>query len=164
MYNDGSDRRKRQVPLSVVYPCDPSWTGERHELFDHFSEVGRALVSILPAIPDALRPVFRMVLSHVNGPSSAFKDAPGDRKLRKGVILLHGITGPRWQYVSLAEELAEHGFVVVMPEHPFDTSCTVLPDGNVLYALGRPPMDGEFGIPYDVWKSHLREVFFTQKP
>ena len=114
-------------------------------------------MSILPAIPDALRPVFRMVLSHVNGPSSAFKDAPGDRKLRKVVILLHGITGPRWQYVSLAEELAEHGFVVVMPEHPFDTSCTVLPDGNVLYALGRPPMDGEFGLPYDVWKSHLRQ-------
>lgn len=59
--------------------------------------------------------------------------------------------------MSLAESLAEAGFVVVLPEHPFDTACCVLPGGNALYALGRPPQDNDFGPKWDEWQGHLQQ-------
>jgi predicted dienelactone hydrolase len=81
-----------------------------------FNEVSQALVQILPAIPDPLRPLFSGVLKHINGPSSAYADVKADGKRRPLVLLLHGLTGPRWAYTSLAELLAEHGFIVVALE------------------------------------------------
>ena len=112
-YHDGRDHRKRQVPISILYPCEASTpaTAERHVLFDNFSQVGQALCDVLPAIPDQLRPVMRLVLSHVQGPSSAFKEARGDGTDRKVVILLHGITGPRWQVIVCLFGVALYGCI-----------------------------------------------------
>ncbi len=128
------------------------------------------------------------MLSHINGPSSALKNAPkaADGAKRPLVLLLHGITGPRWQYVSLAERLAESGFIVVAPEHPFDTACSVVQklkkkrelvyfvdlflflflfffskqyeDGTTcLYKLGVPPKDDVFAEEWERWNGYLKE-------
>ena len=67
------DNRPRRINLSFFYPCVHRASLERHELFDHFSVVGRALVSVLPAVPDRARWILRLLLRHVNGPSSAYK-------------------------------------------------------------------------------------------
>ena len=34
------------------------------------------------------------------------------------IVISHGFSSDRWAYVSLAEHLASHGFVVAVPEHP----------------------------------------------
>lgn len=157
-----SSSRPRPIPLSVLYPAaagpsSPSLT-LLAPLFDHFDVVGTALVNVLPAIPDWLRPVIRGLLGHVNGPSSALADAPADGQVRRLVVLLHGITGPRWQYISLAEHLSEHGFVVLLPEHPFDTACCVVPgQPPLLYNLGRPPADDDYGPAWSEWHGYLEQ-------
>ncbi len=155
---DARDPRKRRVNASLFYPA--KWVSGLvlHELFDDFAVVGKALAGVLPAIPNGMRWLFRVVLWHVNGPSSAYKDAPVAAKGKLPLVLvLHGITGPRWQYVTLCERLAESGMLVVAPEHPFDTACSVYSDGEVLYSLGRPPDDDDFEANWTKWNGYLQE-------
>ncbi len=44
--------------------------------------------------------------------------------------------------MSLAELLAEAGYVVAAVEHPFDTACCICYPGEapIVYRLGRPPL------------------------
>lgn len=167
------DRRPRRVNVSVWYPCKASSSRPRHVLFDHFDVIGASLVNVLPAIPDPLRPVFRMVLAHINGPSSALQDAVPVDSPAPLCLILHGLTGPRWQNTSLAEAFAEKGWVVVAPEHPNDTACAVYDGQNeweadgtkvtdatpetVLYSLGRPPADDQWGDDWNQWNSYLQQ-------
>jgi pimeloyl-ACP methyl ester carboxylesterase len=175
------NKRHRRVNVSLWYPC-AAGNYEYHELFDNFDVVGSALVKVLPAIPDRLRFLFGLMLSHINGPSSALKDAPKakDEAKRPVVILLHGLTGPRWQYVSLAERLAESGYLVFAPEHPYDTACSVVrqkslccrrflfycftnrieqyEDGTTcLFNLGPPPTDDVFAEEWKKWNGFLQD-------
>lgn len=74
------------------------------------------------------------------------------------VILLHGLTGPKFQYCSLAEKLSENGYVVVAPEHAFDTSCLIYPEGKpVIYKLGAPPKDTDFMLEFEKWTGYLTQ-------
>lgn len=155
---DPTDTRTRRVCVSTWFPCEPQSNGRTAELFDGFDVVGAALVKILPAVPSWLR-FFTM---HINGPSSALANATPVADAKPLVVLLHGLTGPRWQYVSLAELLAENGFVVAAVEHPFDTACCLsYPPGQKqpTYALGRPPIDRPAQSPaeWERWHGHLRE-------
>lgn len=157
---DEKDKRGRRIVCSLFYPClvPSAGGGKMAELYDEFSKVGDALIQVLPAVPNFMR-VFS---KHVNGPSSAWLNAPIAGKRLPLVILLHGITGPRWQYVSLAERLAEDGFLVAAIEHPFDTACCLCYDdgsGPVLYALGRPPTDrpSETATEWHRWHRFLKE-------
>jgi hypothetical protein len=47
------------------------------------------------------------------------------------IIISHGITSMRQIHTSLAEKLASHGYVVMVPDHSYDANLTIFPDGSV---------------------------------
>jgi len=47
------------------------------------------------------------------------------------IIISHGITSMRQIHTSLAEKLANHGYVVMVPDHSYDANLTIFPDGSV---------------------------------
>ena len=47
------------------------------------------------------------------------------------IIISHGITSMRQIHTSLAEKLANHGYVVIVPDHSYDANLTIFPDGSV---------------------------------
>lgn len=46
------------------------------------------------------------------------------------VVFSHGITGSRFLHQNLFEYLASHGYVVVAPDHSYDSNLTVFPSGR----------------------------------
>ncbi|HEY7544867.1 MAG TPA: hypothetical protein VID27_08295 [Blastocatellia bacterium] len=48
-----------------------------------------------------------------------------------------GLAASRCQYTTLAEELASHGFIVAVIDHPYN-GAMALPDGRILSALSDP--------------------------
>ena len=48
------------------------------------------------------------------------------------VLLSHGLGGTSFEYTSLIEELASHGYVVVAIEHTYTASAVTFPDGRVI--------------------------------
>ena len=46
------------------------------------------------------------------------------------VVFSHGITGSRFLHQNLFEYLASHGYVVIAPDHSYDSNLTVFPDGR----------------------------------
>jgi hypothetical protein len=47
------------------------------------------------------------------------------------IIISHGITGMRQIHTSLAEKLANNGYVVIAMDHSYDANITIFPDGSV---------------------------------
>ena len=47
------------------------------------------------------------------------------------IIISHGITSMRQIHTSLAEKLANHGYVVIVPDHSYDANLAIFPDGSV---------------------------------
>ena len=47
------------------------------------------------------------------------------------IIVSHGITGMRQIHTSLAEKLANNGFVVIAPDHSYDANIAIFPDGTI---------------------------------
>ncbi len=48
------------------------------------------------------------------------------------IVFRSGIGAQALDYTTLAEDLANHGYVVVGADAPYSTSIVVLPDGSVI--------------------------------
>jgi predicted dienelactone hydrolase len=46
------------------------------------------------------------------------------------VLFSHGLGETRYSYVSILEDLASHGFIVVAIDHTYSNRMTVFPDGR----------------------------------
>lgn len=69
---------------------------------------------------------------------NAFRDAPAVAGPWPLVAFSHGNAGIRWQSIFLTEHLAEHGFVVVAPDHNFNTFLDYDDTKTVQVLLERP--------------------------
>ena len=49
------------------------------------------------------------------------------------VIFSSGIGALAFQYTTLVEDLASHGYIVVGADRPYSTSVVVMPDGRVIH-------------------------------
>ena len=47
------------------------------------------------------------------------------------LIFSHGITGSRHLHQVLFEYLASRGYVVISPDHSYDSNLTIFPDGRI---------------------------------
>ena len=71
-------------------------------------------------------------LSKVHAHSIGNADVSLQQRTYPVVIMRAGASSEVWNYSTLAEDLASHGYVVVGFDAPYRTSVVVLPDGRVM--------------------------------
>ena len=71
-------------------------------------------------------------LAKVHGHSSRDSDVSPQPRSYPVVIMRAGASAEVWNYSTLAEDLASHGYVVVGFDAPYRTSIVVFPDGRVM--------------------------------
>ncbi len=79
-----------------------------------------------------------------NVTTHAFVDAPiaTEKAMYPIILFSHGLLGPSSEmYVSLIENLASHGYVVVAIDHPYLNWLTQLPDGTIASSI---PLSAQF--------------------
>ena len=71
-------------------------------------------------------------LSKVHAPSIRSSDVSPQQRSYPVVIMRAGASAEVWNYSTLAEDLASHGYVVVGFDAPYRTNVVVFPDGRVM--------------------------------
>ncbi len=67
--------------------------------------------------------------------------ADGKTKKWPLIVFSHGFNGLRSQSTVLMEELASHGYLILAPQHSYDSAVTVFPSGRKLEPKAKPPKD-----------------------
>src|SRR5437867_5666217 len=71
-------------------------------------------------------------LSRVHAHAMRNSDVSPQQRSYPVVLIRAGASAAVWNYSTLAEDLASHGYVVVGFDAPYRTSVVVLPDGRVM--------------------------------
>ncbi len=124
----------RELMVSLFYPA-ASATGPKKQFMSEaeakavFDEAG------IKGIPPS-------VLTTVH--TDAIVDAkPAGRDL-PAVVLSPGFKRPRAELTSLSEDLASHGYLVVLVDHTYENVATTFPDGRVTGCAACGSYDPEF--------------------
>jgi len=111
----------RELMVSLFYPAVPG-NGPKKQFMSEaeakavFDEAG--IKGIPPSVMTAVR-------------TDAVVDAqPAGRSL-PAVVLSPGFKRPRAELTSLSEDLASHGYLVVLVDHTYENVATTFPDGRV---------------------------------
>jgi predicted dienelactone hydrolase len=73
----------------------------------------------------------------IDQPTGSYRDAPLHPDAAKMPVLVfsHGFFSNRFQNWTQADYLASHGYIVVSPDHPCNSTATLTPDSVVLFSL-----------------------------
>ena len=125
---------KRELLVWIWYPAA---AGQPATIDDYLPAQVRA-----PALPASGPLVFRVLsrgfglltrdLSKVHGHSFRNADVSPQQRSYPVVIMRAGASLEVWNYSTLAEDLASHGYVVVGLDAPYRTGVVVFPDGRVM--------------------------------
>jgi hypothetical protein len=129
--SDKSDAR-RQVMVYVWYPIDPQETKGRvtAPYLPGFDELKSNLSD--DDIADMFRPAV-YVGSASLPQTDVFENAP----MRKGkgtfplLLFSHGWRNPTFLYTAEIQDIVSHGYIVAAIDHPYDTTYTQFPDGQL---------------------------------
>lgn len=118
---------ERELLLWIWYPAEAGPSAATNDYLPPFlrTEVERARSS--PIIKLLTRDLSKV---HTNSLRNASL-SPRERSYPV-VILRAGASAPVWNYSTLAEDLASHGYVVVGFDAPYRTGIVVFPDGRVM--------------------------------
>ncbi|PYS61937.1 MAG: family membership [Acidobacteria bacterium] len=125
---------KRELLVWIWYPAA---AGQPATIDDYLPAQVRA-----PALPASGPLVFRVLsrvfglltrdLSKVHGHSFRNADVSPQQRSYPVVIMRAGASLEVWNYSTLGEDLASHGYVVVGLDAPYRTGVVVFPDGRVM--------------------------------
>ena len=126
---------KRELLVWIWYPATAGPSGATMD--DYLPAQVRA-----PAPPASGPLIFRLLsqafglltrdLSKVHGHSARDPDVSPRQRSYPVVIMRAGASLEVWNYSTLAEDLASHGYVVVGFDAPYRTGVVVFPDGRVV--------------------------------
>jgi len=126
---------KRELLVWIWYPAAGGPSGAAVD--DYLPAQMRA-----PALPASGQLIFRLLsrvfglltrdLSKVHGHSLRNADVSSQQRSYAVVIMRAGASLEVWNYSTLAEDLASHGYVVVGFDAPYRTGVVVFPDGRVM--------------------------------
>lgn len=130
-YDWADERSGHELLAWIWYPAQPSPSAAPDGYLPHevLSPVQRMRSGIMGALTRDL--------ARVHGYS--FRDAPlaAARRTYPVVLLRAGASSEVWNYSSLAEDLASHGYIVAGIDAPYRTGVVVFPDGRVAERLPR---------------------------
>jgi predicted dienelactone hydrolase len=84
------------------------------------------------AAPGGLMRLVTRDLAKAHGHSTRDADLSPHERSYPVVIMRGGASSPVWNYSTLAEDLASHGYVVVGFDAPYRTGAVAFPDGRVM--------------------------------
>jgi dienelactone hydrolase len=115
---------KRELLVWIWYP---STAGQSVATDDYVPARTRAAVG-----PTGLFKLLTRDLSKVHGHSTRDSDVSPQMRTYPVVIMRGGASLEVWNYSTLAEDLASHGYVVVGFDAPYRTLSVAFPDGRVM--------------------------------
>jgi dienelactone hydrolase len=118
---------KRQLLAWMWYPAA---AGQSAAVDDYVPTQMR-----VAAEPGGLVGLLMRDLSKVHGHSLRDSNVSPEQRSYPVVILRAGASAEVWNYSTLAEDLASHGYVVVGFDAPYRTFSVVFPDGRVMKRL-----------------------------
>jgi dienelactone hydrolase len=121
---------KRELLVWIWYPAP---AGQSQTLDDYLPAPIRSSIERY-AIPPIFK-LFSRDLSNVRAHGIWNASLSPQQPSFPVVILRAGASSEVWNYSSLAEDLASHGYVVVGFDAPYRTSIVVFPDGRVIRRL-----------------------------
>lgn len=113
----------RELVVQVWYPAE-SIAGKPIPYIDNLKLRSKALGGA-GDIPGFLVEHIDLVKTH------SYLNAPAVADQFPFMIMSHGITGFRQFHTALIEELASHGYIIAAPDHSYDCSLSVFPDGHI---------------------------------
>jgi predicted dienelactone hydrolase len=121
---------KRELPVWIWYPTDPSAKGEPAPYLPRAWRQARKPDSAIEAF---LASLLTQDLAHVHG--HAQHHVPiSPQQPRYPVLVIQPGLGPLLSdYTTLAEELASHGYIVVGSTPPYSASVVVFNDGRIVH-------------------------------
>jgi dienelactone hydrolase len=118
---------KRELLVWIWYP---SAAGQSAAIDDYLPAPSRAAVE--RASGPLISKFLTRDLSKVHGHSTRDSDVSPQQRSYPVVIMRAGASLEVWNYSTLAEDLASHGYVVVGFDAPYRTFTVVFPDGRVM--------------------------------
>jgi dienelactone hydrolase len=116
---------KRELLVWIWYPSAP---GRSVAMDDYVPGQMRAAAGP----PGGLLGLLTRDVSKVHGHSIRNADVAPQQRSYPVVIVRAGASSEVWNYSTLAEDLASHGYVVVGFDAPYRTFAVVFPDGRVI--------------------------------
>jgi predicted dienelactone hydrolase len=124
---------QRRIMVFVWYPTDRKATQEM-KAAPYLPDFDKILPKLSPGdIRDMFRPSrFRGIdlLPQTDVVENA-PIAPGKQQFPL-LLFSHGWGNPTFLYTAELEDIVSHGYIVVAVDHPYDTTYTIFPDGNVI--------------------------------
>ena len=116
----------RQIMVQTWYPAKSVENLKKSKYMDHMELRSKTLASA-GKIPSFLPRHLDLVKtnSYINAPCSNQKEK------FPTLIFSHGLSGSRHLHQTLFEHLASLGYIVVAPDHSFDSNLTIFPNGKV---------------------------------
>ena len=118
---------KRELLVWIWYPTTP---GESSAVVDDY--VPAAVAAAVQRIRTGIFGFLTKDVTKVHAHSLRKARVSTQQQLYPVLILRGGASSEVWNYSTLAEDLASHGYVVVGLDAPYRTGVVVFPDGRVL--------------------------------
>ncbi|MEU4745534.1 alpha/beta hydrolase [Actinosynnema sp. NPDC023658] len=127
----------RELMVSLFYPAASARGPKKQYMTPVESSAVLEEAGLTTVPPDALAAV------RTNAVVDA-RPLPGRKHSRPLVVLSPGFKRPRATLSTLAEDLASHGYVVVVVDHTYENVATTFPDGRVAPCAACGNHDPEF--------------------
>ncbi|CAH8770595.1 alpha/beta hydrolase family protein [Paenibacillus dendritiformis] len=120
----------RELVVQIWYPAVPA---DRQETGHLFPESEDSFNRMMSSFAEKMHvPAFVLdYWKYIRTNSYVEADPRQDAAPYPVVILSHGMGTSRLLHTSQAEQLASHGYMVVAPDHTYNTMATAFPDGRV---------------------------------
>ncbi len=143
-----NEEKAREIPITVWYPADRSTLQETD--VEHYPDSLGECISLVFGLPKGLFRHVSRVKTHM------FKNAPVAKKRPNYPVLLFspGIRSTRYQSLTLVEELASQGYIVVGMDHPYTSARVSLADGSHAAYVHEP----EFAQSGELYDYNVKEV------
>ncbi|WP_051507415.1 alpha/beta hydrolase family protein [Saccharibacillus sacchari] len=139
---------EREIPITVWYPAELS-SQQDTEVENYPDSLGEC-ISLVFGLPKGLFRHVSRVKTHM------FKNVPVAKECSRYPVLLFspGIRSTRYQSLTLVEELASQGYIVIGMDHPYTSARVKLTDGSYAAYLHEP----EFAQSRELYDYNVKEV------
>ena len=137
----------RKIVVQIWYPASE----KSDSLYPYMDNANLRIESIAKRIDKSK--TFVKPISSVEG-NSFYKAKPVDKKFPL-IIFSHGLGGYKTQNSINIEALVSKGYIVIAPDHTYDATITIFPDGTTA--------DFKAGLPHNVsedefWKNRIPQL------
>lgn len=125
-FTDEVENDTREIMVQIWYPAENAIGLKKNKYMD-FMDLRSNTLAAAGKIPSFLPRHLDMVNTN------SYQNAECSNKKNKypALIFSHGLSGSRHLHQVLFEHLASFGYIIIAPDHSFDSNLSIFPNGNV---------------------------------